>query len=102
MNKLCLSVAFIFLFYCSWGLAADEKSTNLSGNQMPPKVSGDIDPNPRPQQADLKRQPTKGAPKARGIREMGPKRSKAAPRTSDSEIPTTVTGTQGERDRLDK
>jgi hypothetical protein len=44
----------------------------------------------------------KGAREAQDLRLMGPSLPRAAPRKSDSEIPETVTGTQGLKPQLDK
>jgi hypothetical protein len=54
------------------------------------------------QQPDLKGRPPKAAPEKGSLRMMRPERMKAAPPRSESEIPPTVTGTQGEKDQLDK
>jgi hypothetical protein len=54
------------------------------------------------QQRDLKGRPPKGAPGKASPRMMGPESVKPAPPRSESEIPETVTGTQGVKDQLDK
>jgi hypothetical protein len=54
------------------------------------------------QQPDLKGRPPKAAPGKGSLRMMGPEPPKPAPPRSESEIPATVTGTQGEKDQLDK
>jgi len=44
----------------------------------------------------------KGSVEARGLRLMGPLRPKAAPRKSESELPETVTGSQGLKPQVDR